>query len=107
MRRERLTGRSVAREGGSARGLGGRPLGGDLILGDVGLQLLELEKARGALRAWPVNLAPELGDLEPLVRDRRRVIGRLGSRQRQLGLDPGGPDALSSECRSECLDVGW
>ena len=87
---ERLAGRAFARERRNVRRLGGGALGGDLVLGGGGLQLFELqlhliEQARRALRARPVDLPLELGDLQVLTRDRRRVVGQLGAGERQLG----------------------
>ena len=83
MRWERLARGTLAREGGDCHRLCGGALGGDLVLSGVGLRLLELQlhlldDARGALRARPVDLALQLGDLELLGRDRRRVVGVPG-----------------------------
>ena len=96
VRGERLSGRALAREGGDRCRLRGCPLGGDLVLGGGRFQLREIqlhlvEDARRALRARSVDLALELGDLELLLRDHRRIVGRLGAGHRQLCL--------------QCLDV--
>ena len=107
---ERLAGRALARERRDVRRLGGGLLGGDLVLGGGGFQLFELqlhliEQPRRALRARPVDLPLELGDLQVLVRDRRRVVGVLGAGERQLGLDwQPGRVGISAVQR---LDVGW
>ena len=88
---ERLSGRTQPREGGDRCHLRCGPLGGDLVLGGGRFQLRKLqlqliEEARRALRARPVDLASELGDLELLLRDHRRIVGRLGAGHRQLCL---------------------
>ncbi len=51
-------------------------LGGDRVLADVGLEILELElhlleQATAALGAWAILLPPELGDLQLQVRGDR------------------------------------
>ena len=88
---ERLSGGAQPREGGDRCHLRCGPLGGDLVLGGGRFQLRELQlhlvaEARRALRARPVDLALQLGDLEILARDRRRIVGRLGAGHRQLCL---------------------
>jgi hypothetical protein len=65
---ERLTRRAFARERRDVRRLGGGALGGNLVLGGVGLQLFQhqlhlVEKADRSLRARSVDLPLELGDL--------------------------------------------
>ena len=88
---ERLSGRALARKGGDRCRLRCDPLSGDLVLGGGRFQLRELqlhlvEDARRALRARSVDLASELGDLELLLGDHRRIVGRLGAGHRQLCL---------------------
>ena len=102
---EGLTRRALARERSHGRGLGGRLLGGDLVLGCGRLQLFQLqlqliEKARGALRALAEALALELLDLELQVRDQRPVGGQLGAGGSRLGL------RREQGCL-QCLDIVW
>ena len=102
MRGERLAGGALAGEGGDRRGLRGSALGGDLVLGGGRFQLFELqlhliEQARRALRARPVELTLELGDLQLLARDGRRVVGLLA---RASATSAPQRSAASSQCRS-------
>ena len=102
-------GTAVAREAGNVRRLGGGALGGDLVLGGGRLQLFELqlhliEKARRALRARSVDLPLELGDLQVLARDRRRVVGVPGARQRQLGSQRRDVFGLANPCPEGITD---
>ena len=92
MIREWLAGGSLTREGRYAHPrLGRRHLGGNLVHGSRGLQLLKLQlhlihKPRGALGVRPVAVAVELGNLELQMCDQRLIIGKLGTSHGEFGL---------------------
>ena len=80
---ERLARRALAGEGRNLGGPGRRTLGGELILGGRGFQLLELqlelvEQPGAALGALAEAIAPELLDLQLEMGDQRLVVGGLG-----------------------------
>jgi hypothetical protein len=88
-----LARRALAGEGHDIRGLGHGVLGGDLVLGRRTLELLEgqrhlIDQLHTAFRALAVELARQLGDLQPLMRDQGLIIGSLGLGHCQFGLDP-------------------
>ena len=73
---ERFFNWPLALKGGDVRRLCRGGLGGQIIFGGVGLQIFELKlhlrkKPAGAFGAGAVLLAPELGDLQLVVRDQR------------------------------------
>jgi hypothetical protein len=107
MRREGLAHRAPTLPGGRRRDRRPERLGGEIVLGRVGLELLELqlqlvEQPRLALGPRPVEGAPQLLDLDPERRDHRlgvreyrplpRRLGRLRFRGRspRLGCRKGG-----------------
>lgn len=47
----------------------------------------------------------ELGDLQILARDRRRVVGGLGAGESQLSLDTNSSVSFGRQCRSQRFDV--
>ena len=80
---ERLPGRAFALEGRDLGGPGGGDLGGELVLGGRGFQLLQLQlqlikQPAGPLRRRPEPLALELGDLQLQMGDQRLIISALG-----------------------------
>ena len=86
MIRERLAGRSLARERGHLRGCGfGRGhFGGKFVLGRRGLQFLQrqfklIQQPRGALGPRAITVAVQLLDLQLQMSDQRLVIGCPGS----------------------------
>src|SRR6516165_9300321 len=90
MRRERLPRRLAANEGAYLRGRC-RLLGRDLVLAGSSLQLFELElhlveKPRLALVARPEQIALELLDRQPQMRDQSLRARRLGPSLRKLGV---------------------
>jgi hypothetical protein len=106
-----LARRALADEGHHVGGLGDGLLGGDLVLGRRTLELFEgqrhlIEQLHAALRALAVELARQLGDLQPLMRDHGLIIGCLGLGHRQLGFDPRRPGTLGNQCRLQRSNVG-
>lgn len=90
MGRERLACRPATGEAAHRRGCR-RLLGRNLVLGGVGLQLLELqlhlvEQPRLALAALAIELTPQLLDGEPRMGDQRVLARPLRPRLRQLGV---------------------
>lgn len=95
MLRERLAGRSLARERRHRRGrghprLGRGDLGGDLVAGGAGLKLFELQlhliqQPGGALGVRAVALTVELRDLQLQMRDQGLIVGCLGAGDGDLG----------------------
>ena len=91
-------------------GLGHGVLGGDLVLGRRTLELLEgqrhlIEQLHAAFRALAVELARQLGDLQPLMRDQGLIIGSLGLGHCQFGLDPRRSFTLRDQRRLQRGDV--
>jgi hypothetical protein len=77
--------------------------GGDRVLRGGGLELLELqlhllEQPRLALAALAVELAPQLLDRQPQMRDQRLGARSLGPRLRELG-------APDTDQPLQCLDI--
>src|SRR5665213_1071760 len=109
MIRERLAGRSLARErrhgGGCVRGFGRRDFGGKLVLGRRGLQFLQrqfqlVQKSRGTLRARAMTVTVQLLDLQLQMSDQRLVVGLLSTRR-------GGLRARDNQGRFQRFDVVW
>lgn len=84
--------RPLALEGGDHARLRGRRLGGEIVLGGIGFEVLELqlhlvEQATRAFGAGAVLLAPQFGDLQLEVRDHRLGRALAGLCVDELGLD--------------------
>ncbi len=95
---ERAPGRARAGEARHGGGLGRGGLGGQLVLGGCGLQLLELQlhlvqQAGGALGARAEAVAVEFLDLQLEMGDQRQVAGLLrhGGWRRHRRARPAGP----------------
>jgi len=110
-----MLGEGLARwpHAGEGRHIGGvrdGPLGGYLVLGRRSLELLEdqghlIEQLHAAFRALTIELAGQLGDLQPLVRDQSLIVGGLGLGHRQFGRDPRCPGALGDQRRLQRGDI--
>lgn len=92
---ERLSDRPLALEGGDVRRLCRGGLGGQIVFGGVGLQIFELKlhlrkKPAGVFGAGAVLLAPELGDLQFVVRDQCLGGALPGTGIGPFGLGGGG-----------------
>src|SRR3954452_14423094 len=107
---EGLPRRAPARERHDIRRLGHGPLGGDLVLTGRAFEFLErqlhlIQQPDSALRTRPVKLAPQLLDLQSLVRNHRGIVGRLGPGYRQFRLDLRRPGALGDQSCAQRTNV--
>jgi hypothetical protein len=80
--RKGLARRALAGKDRHIGGLGHRPLGRDLVLSRGTLELLEgqlhlVEQPHGAFRVLAIELARQLGDLQPLMRDQGLIVDAL------------------------------
>jgi hypothetical protein len=94
--------RALAGEGYDIRGLCHGPLGGNLVLAGRAFEFLErqlhlIQEPDGALRTRSVELARQFLDLQPLMRDHRGIVGRLGPGHRQFRFNPRRPGALGQQ----------
>ncbi len=91
---ERVAFGGSARKAAHNRRPGDRPFGGKLIFRRARRQLLEgqrqlIDEPRRTFRFWAVDLALELGDTPGLLRDQRRILRRLRTRNRQFRFQGG------------------
>ena len=107
---ERLAGRALAREGATVVVLAAARSAAISSSVAAALQLFELqlhliEEARRALRARPVELALELGDLQVLARDHGSLVGVMAwLRQLSFGLGERSA-ALAASAAFSVIDV--
>jgi hypothetical protein len=89
MFREGLALGALARKSAHRHRLGRGPFRGQLVLGGGGFQFFEgqrqlLDQARRALRPLPVDLMPQLGNLQLLLGDQRLVFRGFCTGDREL-----------------------
>ena len=107
---ERLARRPLASESGDALRLGCGHLGGDLVLGGAGLQLLQLQlelikQATRALGVRAIQLPLQLGDLQLQMGDLRLIVRGLGAGDSQLRLGDIGARLGGRQGRPQRVDL--